>query len=488
MCRMFNLMDSISGGESRELEFKSELPSESTKWLKTIVAFANCSGGTLIIGVDDDRNIVGIPEDKAFILCDSIVSTVMSSCTPQISISPSVKRIDEKALVIVDVFPGNGRPYHISNLGIENGTFVRIGGTTRQADGFILKELHLQGSSRTFDTQINMDVQVTDERTKKICESLSELDRNAVTEKTLINSGIIAELDGRKLATNAYALLCDESPFRYTEIRCGSYKGTGGTEFIDRANYSCPIQDQIKNAYAFVKRNIRLGGRINGLYREDRYEIPLDAIRELIVNAIQHRSYIDPTRASYVAIYDDRIEITSPGGLPYSLNVDMMRQGRSAHRNPAISRVFRAAGYCEGWANGISFVFDECENYGLPQPLIENSGMDLRVTIYRPGFYKGTIYLDSGGIVGGNGGIVVNPETAKYGDSDALGEKNSDRMHILSALLDNPGMTVNDLVSSLGMPKRRVERYISDMKREGILMRTGSTRSGQWVVMVSKRN
>ena len=455
------LGDRIKEGENKELEFKGILPQESIKWLKTIVAFANCSGGSLIVGIDDDRNVIGLPEDSVFTIADSIVNSVEDTCTPQISLSTSVKRVEDKLVIIVDVYPGNNRPYHIRDLGEENGTFVRIAGTTRHADESALRDLRLQGSKSTFDTLVNRDIQVTDERTSRICQSLSEEGGKQVTVRDLINSGIILELGGEYVATNAYALLCHDSPFRYTEVRCAAYKGTDELDFIDRSNYSCPIQDQIKGAFSFIQRNVRLNGKVDGLIRKDVYEVPMESVRELIVNAVQHRSYLDPTRASYIAIFEDRIEFTSPGGLPFALSVDQMKQGRSIHRNPAISKIFRAAGYCEGWANGIVSVFRDCKRYGLAEQIIENSGIDVKVTIFRPSYQH------------------TEGESVQEWSDYALSDISKS---ILSTLLLDPGLTVADLSTVLNVSKRTIERQISQLKREGLLVRAGSTRRGQWVV------
>ena len=100
-------------GESDSIEFKGTLPTESTKWLKTIVAFANGYGGTMIIGVDDSRNVIGVPDDSVFSLSDSMTSRICDLCEPQISMSASVQRVGEKSVVIIEVFPGSNKPYYI---------------------------------------------------------------------------------------------------------------------------------------------------------------------------------------------------------------------------------------------------------------------------------------------------------------------------------------------------------------------------------------
>lgn len=452
---MNDIIDLISKGEGITMEFKESLPVESTKWLKTVVAFANCYGGMLIVGVTDAGKVVGVPEDSAFTLLDSMVSAICDSCTPQIPMSTSVQDLDGKSIIILEVFPGNNGPYYLKSLGEREGTFIRIGGTSRIADESMIHELTLQSSNTTFDVLENHEIELTEERTRRICEGLSSLNGSSVTESTLRNAGLIRSSHGRDIVTNAYALMCDDSPFRYCEVRCAVFGGEVETDFLDRADFGCPIYNQIGEAYSFVKRNLRLQGRVRGLYREDRCEIPLVAVREAIVNAIQHRSYVDSNKPIYVALYEDRLEIRSPGGIPSSLSVDLIKQGRSYQRNPAISMLFRAAAISEGWGNGVKSIIRTCREYDLPEPLIENSGIDFTITIFRPGFEGSPLQ--------------------SIPQSDL-------RRRILSAIESDPGITAFGLSTLLDVPQRTVEREISSLKREGVILRTGSSRNGQWVV------
>lgn len=452
---MSDLIDLILKGEGLSVEFKETLPSESMRWLKTIVAFANGCGGTLLVGVNNQGEIIGIPEYSASQVLDSMTSAVCDLCYPMIPLSTSVQDVAGKTVIVMEVFPGNARPYYLESLGIREGTFIRVGATSRVADESMIRELSLQGSNTPFDRLENYEIEVTEERTRNMCAALSVLNGSEVTESILRNAGVIRTSHGRDVATNAYALMCEDSPFRFCEVRCAVFGGEYETDFLDRADYRCPIHSQIGEAYSFTKRNLRLQGKVRGLYREDRCEIPPVAVREAIVNAIQHRSYVDSNRPIYVALRPDRLEVRSPGGIPSALDVDLIRQGRSAQRNPAISMVFRAASISEGWGNGIKSIFQLCSEYGLPEPMLENTGIDFTVTIFRPG----------------------------YDDSVADSVSTVDvRRRILTVIEHDPGITVSDLSVSMDVPQRTVEREISSLKREGLIIRTGSARKGQWVV------
>ena len=122
------------------------------------------------------------------------------------------------------------------------------------------------------------------------------------------------ERDGKDYPSNAFAILTGNGGL-HVATQCGVFKGTTKAVFVDRREYTGPLWEQIDEAFQFVLRNIHLGATIVGIYRQDIYEIPPDAIRELIINAMVHRSYLDHGTIQ-VAVYDDRLEITSPGKLP----------------------------------------------------------------------------------------------------------------------------------------------------------------------------
>ena len=395
--RMYELARRIRRGEGLDLGFKQSLPPQSTTYLKTVVAFANGPGGTIILGVNNEREIVGVPFDDAYSICDKVTDAISNGCVPQISMSATVQKMVDKYIVVIDIFPGNNTPYFLKKCGDVKGTFVRISATSRVADPYALQELRNRGTNRTFDSMVNHDVKITDEGIREICEGLSALRGKKITKDTLINTNIIREQQGELLATNAYALMLNKSPFKFIEVRCGCFKNNG-PKFVDQADFECPIYNQVDDAYKFVLRNIKLRGTVRGLIRFDEYELPPEAIRELIVNAIQHRSYVYDNRQIFVAVYEDRLEITSPGSIYSPLNTEMITHSRSVHRNPTIAKIFRAAGLTEGWGSGIKFIFEQCREYGLLEPVIEDNGMDVRVILFRKNEDDGKTSCKSKGI------------------------------------------------------------------------------------------
>ncbi len=142
-----NIKELIADAENTNIEFKETLPSNSQKYTKTVVAFANGIGGKIIFGVvDETREIVGIEKERAFDIVDTITNAICDSCEPVIIPDIYLKTVDEKTLVIVDINAERQRPYYLKSLGKENGTYVRVVGTTRLADEAMLKELTFEGN------------------------------------------------------------------------------------------------------------------------------------------------------------------------------------------------------------------------------------------------------------------------------------------------------------------------------------------------------
>ena len=189
------------------------------------------------------------------------------------------------------------------------------------------------------------------------------------------------ERDGKDYPSNAFAILTGNGGLHVT-TQCGVFKGTTKAVFVDRREYTGPLWEQIDEAFQFVLRNIHLGATIVGIYRQDIYEIPPDAIRELIINAMVHRSYLDHGTIQ-VAVYDNRLEITSPGKLPMGQTMERMKEGYSKIRNEAIAHAFAYMNLIEHWGSGIPRIIEKVKAAGLREPEFIGGEVDLRINIYR---------------------------------------------------------------------------------------------------------
>ena len=308
----------IFSGESKNIEYKITLPDKSEKYMKTIIAFANTQGGKLIVGIDDKTHeIVGVTNEILFQLMDGIANAISDSCMPQIIPDIEPQTIDGKTVIIVSVEAGKNRPYYLKSKGKENGTYIRVAGTSRQAFPEKIRELEMEGARISWDELTCVGYPVSKEATEKLCSNIENFREKAgmtersVKKEQLINWKILKQSEGQLLATNAYALLTSDY-FPFSKTQCAVFKGTDRAVFLDKREFTGPIYTQIEEAVDFVLRNIRLGATIDGLVRKEKYELPPEAIREMIINAHCHRNLLDES-CIQVAVYDDRLEVTSPG-------------------------------------------------------------------------------------------------------------------------------------------------------------------------------
>jgi predicted HTH transcriptional regulator len=274
-----------------------------------------------------------------------------------------------------------------------NGTFIRISGTTRKADEFIIKELVFQGEYKSFDQTVPFDQYVTKAQIDTLCNTMYEyalshcinaaekLAVKKVEQKNLIAWGLIVQKKDLLLPTYGFQLLTN-NPLPEASIQCAIFKGKDRTVFLDRKEYHGPLYEEIDDAYAFILRNIRMGAEIDGVYRKDVYELPLESVREILANGVCHRSYLDPSKMQ-VALFDDRLEITSPGMLIGGLTIEDLKNGCSKPRNRALVTAFTYMKIIEQWGSGIPRVFKACKEAGLAEPELSEIGGSFKVKIFR---------------------------------------------------------------------------------------------------------
>ena len=386
-------IEEILQGESKHVEFKASLPKRSETYIKTMIAFANTSGGSLIIGIDDSQIVVGVDKDTVFQIMDAIANTVFDSCEPQIIPDISFQTIEGRCIIIVEIYPGTNRPYYFKHVGKENGTYIRVAGTSRQADAMKIKELELEGTHSSWDEQICIGYEVKAEAIDKLCHDIHMYMMSAVesveekknipmiTEEHLLNWRLLRKTGSQLQAANAFVLLTGDY-FRFAKIQCALFKGCDRDDFLDKKEYSGPLYEQIEEAYRFVLRHINRSAEINGLVRKEKYELPVGAVREMIINAQCHRNFMDAS-CIQVALFDDRLEITSPGMLYGGLTLQEALNGRSKIRNKAIAEVFSRMELIEGWGTGIRRIMKRAEEYELPTPEFMEIGDTFRVNLYR---------------------------------------------------------------------------------------------------------
>lgn len=463
----------ILAGESERLEFKQERPADSKKYMKSVIAFANSHGGRLLFGIaDNPPAVVGIPNEKLFHEMDAITNAISDSCTPAIVPDISVQTIEGKSIIVLEIRQGMQRPYYMKSEGLEHGVYIRVAGTSRPAEYYQVQEMLCESTRHSYDKTVCAGLTIAESDIETLCDTLSRKasergQKRQVTANQLLSWGILTEINGTLLPTKAYALLTGNQ-IMPTKIQCGIFKGTTRTVFVDRRDITGSLLEQAEDAYQYVLSKINLGAKINGLFREDIYEIPEEAIREIIINAIVHRSYLDHA-AIQIAIYDNRLEVTSPGGLMQGLTINRIKEGYSKTRNEALAEVFSYLNMIEQWGSGIPRVVSQVISHGLPEPEFLDMDTAFRVNIYRDQKRINDTKIDT----------IQNrksPEVIPISSEDR--EK-----YLIDILKYKPHMTQKQLAYELNVSVPTVKRMLSRLQEKGHVYREGTNRKGKWIVI-----
>ena len=360
-----NIIDQIRKGESKVLELKEKLP-KNESIAKTIVAFSNTSGGKLIIGIKDNHQIKGIEEDNIFKLQDKISSIIYDNCYPNILPEIYTVNIEDKLILVIEVFRGNLLPYYLKKDGKNNGTFIRIEATNRKAEFENILELERQKRHVSYDEEINYETNLAVLDLAPIKNRFNAQNKKLDITK-LKNLKLVKEENDKLYPTNA--LLIALGYFENCMIKCARFKGTTMEVFLDKKEYSTDLFSMLENTLSFIQNHINLRGEIKGLCRIDTYELPTEALREALINALIHRDYTNLGRDIKVAIYDDTVEIVSPGGLPVNITMEDIHSGRSETRNRVLANLFKELGLIEKCGSGIKRMKALCFSQNLKEPI-----------------------------------------------------------------------------------------------------------------------
>ena len=306
-----------------------------------------------------------------------------------------------------------------------------------------------------------------------------------MNDSLILHWKLLKEDDGNLLASNAFALLTAES-FPFSKTQCAVFAGTDRGEFIDKRDFEGPLYEQIEAAYSFVLRNIRLGAKVEGLLRREKYELPPDAIREMIINALCHRNFLEPSFVQ-VAVYADRLEVTSPGGLYNGLTLEQALNGYSKQRNRIIAEVFNQMGLIEAWGTGLRKIQTEAENYHLSPPEIMENADSFRINLYRVGEKSMPDGEKSEKDGESSEKTGFNSEKIGFSSEKIRSKFGENLMHptkklILYLLSENSELSASAIAKRLSLSPRAIEKHIKDLRESGLLIRHGPDKGGYWEV------
>ena len=375
-----DLLDALRRPEGKTLEFKRDVSSPEGL-LRTVVAFANTAGGTVLVGVEDGtRHVRGVADPMA--LEERLANLISDSITPRLLPDLEVLTYRKTQVVAVQVFPSPSRPHYLTRAGRQAGTYVRVGSTNRRADEALIAEMQRFSQGEAFDERPmpELDSEAIDFRVAS--ESFAPIRR--LGRRDLETLRLVTAHQGRKVPTAGGIILFGVDRLRHFPdawIQMGRFSGLDRSTIADHAEFRGPLLLGVSAAIEFVEKHSTHGVAIGRLRRAERWSLPPAAIREAVINAVAHADYSQRGAPIRVALFDDRLEVENPGLLPFGLTVADLPLGVSKLRNRVIGRVFHELGLVEQWGSGVQRMIAACRDAGLLAPVLEEIGLRFRVTL-----------------------------------------------------------------------------------------------------------
>ncbi|MCD5415473.1 MAG: putative DNA binding domain-containing protein [Clostridiales bacterium] len=373
----------IKNGENVYVEFKKEI---NKSFAEEVVSFLNTEGGTILIGVDDNGEVVGINKN----LEEIIINICRDSVIPAIYPTYLEQVYEGKKIAIINIERGNNKPYYT----ISNKYYIRVGSTKRIATKDELLRLFevsgafhfdISGTKGTGIKDLNID-EIRDFFMSYNAFDLYEEEKENV-KRILINADILKESDNEILCTVGGLLIFGKRPEKnlfQSGISFAHFDGNDvSVSLIDKKEICGRMKDVVDQTMTVIKNNLIISSTIEGALRKDVYEYEDVVLREAIVNALVHRNYSIQGSKIRILLFDDRIEFHSPGRIPNTITIEKMKIGVSYARNPFLVKYMENMRYIDKLGRGIPMIFANAKRLNRKQPKLEMSGEEFILTLYR---------------------------------------------------------------------------------------------------------
>lgn len=433
--------------ENKTTELKREYVDEIKN---TVVAFANCDGGTLYIGINDDGSVRGVSDVDGTML--RVVNAIRDSIRPDLMMFAECRNeiMEGKPIVTVTVQRGTARPYYLHGKGIRpEGVYVRQGASTVPATDAAILRMIKETSGDSYESARSLKQKLTFTtasdyfRKRKVSFGESQM-------RTL---HLIGE-DGTY--TNLAFLLSDQCTHT---VKLAVFEGSKKSIFKDRCELSGSLLKQMEDAFLFIDRFNRTRAEFSGLDRLDMRDYPPEAIREALLNAIVHRDYAfsGPT---LISIFDDRMEFVSIGGLPKGISLEDIELGVSALRNQNLANIFYRLRLIEAYGTGILKINEAYEDSNR-KPTIETTNNAFKITLPNLNFKQerqDTIFTRT--------------------NKAPQNKKKTERTRAILALCHSNGSIARmDVENALGVSQATAIILLRELVDNGTLIRKGKGRS-----------
>lgn len=447
--------------ESSTLELKSEFP-KNNQIIKTIIGFCNQFGGKIMIGIDNNGTIIGVSEETVEKAREYLEKSIYEATAPSILPSVYTQLIGDKLILIIEVASGMNKPYYLRSEGLEKGVYIRLGRSTIRANADMIEELRWQSRGREYDKMPVYNASENDLDKKAIATFLNQRKSKSKSkisvDQALLAYHLLIVEHAHNYPTNGGLLLFGKDPqhfFEYAIIMCGHFKGITGREAIASKDCIGGLIDQYHTAYDFIINRLNKSFTIKGKIRKEKLEIPEVAIREVLINAIVHRNYHIPSPIK-IAIYENRIEIYSPGTFPGPISQYGLLSGSTFWRNTVICKVFRELGLIELMGSGFLELFKSYKARGLDEPKV----------LEGDGFIK----------------CILPRQSLKHATVKQRLKTTDEYQDILDLFKHVSELSISDIMQTLNITRTTAGRRISKMIKDGILLKKGNGKATRYYI------
>ena len=458
----------LEEGEGYKIEFKEALSGID----RELVAFANASGGKIFLGISDDKKVKGVRIDNKL---RSQIQDIANNCQPPIKILLQ----DLGNIVVITVREGGDKPYKCSS-----GFYTRVGPNSQKLNRNEIIEFFKSEGKIRFDELVNLkfnyDIHFDQRKLEKFLR-LAGISKVLDNPSILINLGVAEKQEGKVIFNNTGILFFSRNLsdiYFHTAVTCALYKGTEKVEVLDRRDFNEDIVNNIDGAMNFLKQYIPVKYEMTGAPRRKEIpEIPYDALREAIINAVAHRDYFEKGANVMVEMFDDRIEITNPGGLVKGLRPEDFGK-KSVLRNPNIANLLHRIEYIEKMGTGISKIRKLIKSAGLPRVKFEFNTF-FTVTFKRPQIQVGP-YVAGKEPFGVSFGVSFG---VNFGVNFGVKGKRLERMvKILEILYQGEFLRDDQVAGKFKVTTRTIENDIGFLKQHELIAFEGAPKTGKYVL------
>ncbi|MGM9869624.1 MAG: ATP-binding protein [Sodaliphilus sp.] len=442
-----DILNLVKRGEGYNLDFKRSVPSKVRELTEEVCSFLNAAGGYLLIGVNDNNEIVGAEINNSK---RSAIQGSIGEISPMCHYNMYDVDVNGKQVWVIEVPSGKNKPYFYGGC-----TYLREGANSQKLTNVDeIRQVFQRNERIYFDTipfpKVDIAEQLDDANFLEFKHE-SHIVSEVAPLQVLDSLQIFDENNVVKCGGVLFFAKHPENYFFHAVIRCVMFKGTEKVYLLDDKTFGGPLLQQYKKAMEWLKDKLQVSYIIEGAGpRKEVWEIPLGVFKEAIINALAHRDYDEQGASITIELFDDRVEISNPGTL---LPVVAKNFGKkSLSRNPLIFGLFTRMHLVEHIGSGIPRMRKEMLDAGLPEPVFETEGMF----------------------------TIVLSRTSKV-NAQPLSEMQAKLIEIVKR---NPTMSMKEMGEMMGVGRTSIYKIIRSLKEMGILEYAGRKNHGQWVVKI----